>query len=161
MTIKTLDKKALQSLREPIEAELKALGERLGLSFTLGNGSFGDGAEASFKLVMRVEDAETKAAATKAEWDRNCRYIGIDYSKPEETGLRPEDLGTEFAYGGVTYMTVGIQLKGRGAQKFPIRVACVTDPTKRIKPGDIRLLPETAAPLIRKATDAVATAKAA
>lgn len=158
--ITSLDRVALQNLRAPIEAELVALGERLGLTLKLGNGKFGDGAEATYQLVLRVDDPETKTKAAKAEWDRNCQYIGIDFARPDETGLRPEDFGTEFVYGGVTYRTAGIA-KGKGSQKFPIRVECVAPPAGRtvrgtgnVAVGDIRLLPETAVPLIRAATDA-------
>lgn len=159
--ITTLDRTALKNLRDPIEAELKALGERLGLSLTLGNGSFGDGAEASFKLILKVDDPAVKEAAARKEWDRNCRYIGIDYAKPDETGLRPEDFGTEFPYGGGTYRTTGIALKGRGSQKFPILAEIVTaGPRAKGQPGQTMMLPETAVPAIRAATDA-AKAKAA
>lgn len=156
--ITTLDRTALQNLRAPIEAELKALGERLGLTLTLGNGSFGDGAEASFKLILKVDDPATKAAAAKAEWDRHCGYIGIDYAKPQESGLRPEDLGTEFPYGGATYRTTGIAVKGRNSQKFPILAEIVTAGPRGGASGEIRMLPESAVPAIRAATDAKAKA---
>jgi len=153
--ITNLDRTALKNLRDPIEAELKALGERLGLSLTLGNGSFGDGAEASFKLILRVDDPATKEAAARAAWDRNCRYVGIDFNKPDETGLRPEDFGTEFPYGGGTYRTTGIALKGRGSQKFPILAEIVkAGPRAKGQPGQTMMLPETAVPMIRAATDA-------
>jgi hypothetical protein len=148
--ITTLDKLALQNLRAPIEAELVALGERLGLTLKLGSGTYGDGAEASFKLVLRVDDPATKAAAAKAEWDRNCAYVGIDFARPDETGLRPEDLGTEFAYGmgaqRKNYRTTGIATKGKNHQKFPILV-------EEVDTGKVVMLPETAVPLIRAATD--------
>lgn len=153
--IKTLDRTALKNLRDPIEAELKALGERLGLTLTLGNGTFGDGAEASYKLIIRVDDPAIKEAAARAEWDRNCRYIGIDYAKPDESGLRPADFGTEFNYGGSVYRTKGIALKGRGSQKFPILAEIVTPgPRAKAAAGQTMMLPDTAVPLIRAATDA-------
>jgi hypothetical protein len=154
MKITNLGRAALQNLRQPIEAELAALGERLGISLKLGNGKFGDGAEATFQLE------DTKTAAAKANWDRNCTYIGIDFAKPDETGLRPEDFGTEFAYGGATYRTAGIALKGRGSQKFPILCVIAKAGPGGGKAGDVRMLPETAVPRIRAATDA-AKAKAA
>jgi hypothetical protein len=74
--------------------------------------------------------------------------------------LRPEDFGTEFPYGGGTMRTTGIALKGRNSQKFPILVEIVT-PGVRLggKAGEVRMLPETAVPMIRAATDA-AKAKA-
>lgn len=155
--ITKLDKIALQNLRDPIEAELKALAERLGLTMTLGNGRFGDGAEAQFQLVLKVDDPATKEAAARAEWNRNCRYIGIDYAKPEETGLRPEDFGTEFTYAGTVYRAAGIATKGRGSQKFPILVTAISG---KVEAGKTMMLPEGAVPTIRAATDA-AKAKAA
>jgi hypothetical protein len=151
--ISKLDKAALIALRSPIEAELKALGERLGLSFALGNGTFGEGAEASFKLVIKVDDPAVKIAAAKAEWDRNCTYIGIDFANPATTGLRPEDFGTEFVYNQTRMKTTGLALKGRGSQKFPIIVEILAD-GRGLKAGDIRMLPEAAVPIIRAATDA-------
>lgn len=154
MKIATLDRAALKNLRDPIEAELKALGERLGIAFSIGNGKYGEGAEATFQLVLKVDDPATKAAAAKAEWDRNCRYIGIDYANPENSGLRPEDLGTEFRYATYIARTVGIALKGKGSQKFPIKCEIVSDSAGRAQPGEIRLLPETAVAKIRAATDA-------
>jgi hypothetical protein len=158
--ITKLDRTALKNLREPIEAELKALGERLGITFNLGNGTYSEGAEASYKLIMRVDDPAAQAAAKKAEWDRNCGYIGIDYSQPGgTTGLRPEDFGTEFQYGGATMRTTGIALKGRGSQKFPILVEIITPGPRGGSAGEIRMLPDTAVPAIRAGTDA-AKAKA-
>jgi hypothetical protein len=154
--ISQLDKVALQNLRSPIEAELKALGERLGISFQLGNGTFGAGAEASFKLIMTVNDPDAKRDAARIEWNRNCRFIGIDYTNPDETGLRAEDFGTEFDYGGATFRTTGIAVKGRGSQKFPILCEIVKVGPRGGNVGEVRMLPETAARIIRAATDAAA-----
>lgn len=156
MKITKLDRTALQNLRDPIEAELKALGERLGLSLALGNGSYGDGAEASFKLILRVDDPATKLAAAKANWDRNCRYVGVDYSDFDNSGLRPEDFGTEFPYAGGVYRTTGIALKGKGSQKFPILAEIVNPGARGGKAGEIRMLPEIAVRMIRAQTDAKA-----
>ncbi len=149
--IKTLDRVALQNLRAPIEAELKALGERLGITLTLGNGTYGDGSEASYKLVLKVDDAEVKAKADKAAWDRNCRFIGIDYADVDNSGLRPEDFGTEFDYAGTKYRTTGIALKGKGSQKFPILVESLGG---KVEAGKTMMLPDTAVKMIRAATDA-------
>lgn len=158
--IAKLDKIALTNLRDPIEAELKALAERLGLTMTLGNGKYGDGAEATFQLVLKVDDPEIKRAAALAEWNRNCRFIGIDYASPETSGLRAEDFGTEFAYGDATYRTTGIATKGRGSQKYPILVEIVKAGARGGAVGEIRMLPETAVGKIRAATDAKAKADA-
>ena len=151
--ITKLDKVALQNLRAPIEAELAALAERLGLTLTLGSGTYGDGAEASFKLILKVDDPAVKEAAARAEWDRNCRYVGIDFAKPDETGLRSEDFGTEFTYAGTVYRTSGIAVKGKGSQKFPILVEAISG---KVAAGKTMMLPATAVPTIRAATDAKA-----
>lgn len=158
--IEKLDKIALTNLRAPIEAELKALGERLGLSFAIGNGIFGDGAEASFKLVIKVDNPEVKRAAAQAEWNRNCRFIGMDYQSPETSGLRAEDFGTEFPYAGGTYRTTGIATKGKGSQKFPILAEIVSAGPRGGTLGEVRMLPETAVAAIRAATDAKAKVSA-
>jgi hypothetical protein len=109
---------------------------------------------------MTVDDPALKEAAARAYWNNHCRYIGIDWENADETGLRPEDFGTEFQYGATTYKTVGLAKKGRGSQKFPILVECVSDPSQRVKKGEIRMLPEAAVKIIRRATD-LATAKPA
>lgn len=153
MKIATLDRTALKNLRDPIEAELKALGERLGLSLTLGSGTYGDGAEASFKLILKVDDPAIKAAAAKAIWNRNCQMIGYDFSTGEG-GLRPEDFGAEFLYGGAKFRATGIAIKGKGSQKFPIIVEVLDGGPKRYEVGKTLMLPESAAKIIRAATDA-------
>lgn len=154
--ITTLDRKSLIALREPIEAELKALAERLGLTMTLGNGKFGAGDEATFQLVLKVDDPAIKAAAAKTIWDRNCQMIGYDFANPDQSGLRPEDFGTEFVYGGSTYRTTGIAIKGRNSQKYPILVEIVNAGPRGGDVGGVRMLPETAVKIIRQATDAKA-----
>lgn len=155
--ITTLNKAALVGLREPIEAELKALGERLGLTLTLGNGSYSPaGAEASFKLEIKVDDPATKDAAAKMAWDRDGQYLGYDFGTGEG-GLRPEDRGTEFVYGGTTLKTVSIAQKGRGSQKFPILCQIIAGGPKHAgKEGQTLMLPEAAVKIIRQATDAKA-----
>lgn len=154
--ITKLDRTALQKLRDPINAHLKVLADQLGLSMVLGNGSFGDGAEASFKLVLKVDDPETKLASFKAEHDRNCQFVGIDWNDPENTGLRPEDFGTEFQYGATTYRMMGIYTKGKNHTKFPIRAEVVADPSKRLEVGKLMMLPDSVVKTIRAATDAKA-----
>lgn len=153
--ITKLDRDALQALRDPINAQLKELADRLGLTMVLGNGSYDPaGAEASFKLVLKVDDPETKRAAAKAEWDRSCQYIGIDWDHPETTGLRPSDFGTEFLYGDAKMRTCGIA-KGKGATKFPILCEIVSPGARGGTVGERRMLPDSCVPLIRKATDKV------
>lgn len=159
--ITKLDRNALKALRDPIEKELAELGERLGLKFRVGRGTFGEGAEASYKLEIEVDDPETKLAAAKVIWDRNCAMIGYNFDEPDQSGLRPEDFGTEFPYGDGTYRTTGIATSGRGSQKFPILVEIVKPGSRQGgKVGEVRMLPEAAVPRIRAATDAKAKAGA-
>lgn len=154
MKITKLDKAALKNLRAPIDAELAALGERLGLKFVIGSGSYSStGDEASFKLQITVDDPALRQAAAKAKWDANCRYIGVDYARPDETGLRPEDFGTEFENRGTSYRTTGIAI---GRSKFPIMVEVLTGPKK----GQNVCFAEQAVPMIRAATDAATAGKA-
>lgn len=160
--ITKLDKAAMIALRDPINEALKALGEQLGLTFAASGGAYGDGAEAHFKLVMKVNDPATKLAADRADWDRNCGFIIADYSRPDDTCLRPEDFGTEFDWGGKRFRAVGLS-RGRGSGKFPIRCELVSLPKGHEgKVGEIRILPTGCVSIIRAATDAKAVpAKAA
>lgn len=155
MKITKLDKAALIALREPLTAELTALGERLGLKFELGSGTYdGEGASATLKLNITVDDPALKEKSARARWDANCAYIGHDWNAPEgTTGLRPEDFGTEFVNRGVTYRTNGIN---PGRSKFCISVEIVDGPKK----GSVVAFDARAVPLIRAATDA-AKSKAA
>lgn len=155
MKITKLDKAALIALREPLAAELVALGERLGLKFEVGSGGYdASGAEASFKLKITVDDPVLKEKAARERWNANCQYIGHDWNAPQgTTGLRPEDFGTEFVNKGVTYRTNGIN---PGRSKFCISVEVLNGPSK----GKVVAFDDRAVPMIRAATDA-AKSKAA
>jgi hypothetical protein len=147
MKIAKLDKTALRNLRDPINAELVALGERLGLKFEIGSGSYEPaGSEASFKLKITVDDPALREAAARERWNANCRYIGMDFDRPDETGLRPEDFGTEFESRGVRYRTTGIN---PGRSKFCIAVVVVSGKDA----GKAVAFDDRAVPLIRRATD--------
>lgn len=152
--ITKIDRNSMQQMRDPINEVLARIGEELGLEIRLGNGSYSpNGDEGNFKLELKVNDPALKLAAAKAFWNANCRLIGIDYNDYDNSGLRAEDFGTEFTYGSTVYKTVGLAKKGKGSQKFPILVECQSDPLKRVKAGEIRMLPETAVRIIRTATD--------
>lgn len=154
--IQKIDPKALSALREQIDAALAELGEKTGIKFSAANASYErTGFSATFKLELKLDDPEAEAKAAKATWDANCRYLG-DFDTP----LRPEDLGTEFGYGGATYKTTGIATKGKGSQKFPILCEIVKAGPRGGKVGEVRMLPETAVATIRAATDAKAKADA-
>jgi hypothetical protein len=150
--IAKLDKTALKNLRDPLEADLAAIGEKYGLKLTLGSGTYGDGAEASFKLILKVDDPSVQEAAARAQWDRNCRWIGHKFDAPEgTTGLRPEDFGTEFEVKGTRYRTVDLALK---RTKYPVVVEVLTGPKK----GGRTCFMDLVVPIVRAATDAKAAA---
>lgn len=146
--ITTIDRTALKNLCSPIEEALAELGEKTGLKFRVGNGAYG-GASGHFKLEIVVDDPEAQSAQARKVWDANCFYFGKDYSNAENTGLRPEDFGTEFVLSGTTYRTTGLELKRR---KYPIKVEVVRSSTREV--GTTVLLTEAAVPAIRRATDA-------
>lgn len=159
MSMKEINRQTMQILRTEIDAAVKAVGEKHGLAIQTERGTFA-GHEGWFKLMIKVDDPEIKLAAAREEFNRYCRHYGVDWDRPDETGLRPEDFGTEFAYGAVTYQLIGLYLKGKNSQKFPLKVAVVKDPTHRREVGALIMLPEQAIPLIRLATDAKAKATA-
>lgn len=106
--ITDLNKKSLTALRPQIDAALAELGERLGLKFTAGSGSYG-GAIGHFKLQIAVDDPAIKEAADRAEFERYCGLYQLE----------PTDFGIEFAAGSKRYRLVGLQLS---RSKYPIRV---------------------------------------
>lgn len=135
--IATLDKKALVGLRPDIDAALKELGERLGLTFRAGNGSYGDGATASFKLEIKVDDPRAQADQERAIFNRNCGFLG----------LRPEDLNTTFVVGRETLTLIGIEPK---KIKYPFKC--------RKADGKVMLYTDAIVERVRAATDAKAKA---
>lgn len=128
--ITNIDKKAMIALRPQIDEALKELGERLGIEFHTGNGSYG-GNEAHFKLTMKVSDPEIQEKAARDEFNRYCSYFD----------LKPEDLGKEFRAGSKRYKLIGLEMKRR---KFPIRVM-------DLSANKVVLLTELAVPAIRAA----------
>jgi hypothetical protein len=153
MKITNLDKKSLVALRDPIEQALAELGQQLGLKFKVGSGSYG-GATGHFKLEIAVDDPAVQEEKKRAQFNANCRHIGIDFNDPENSGLRPEDFGAEFQSGGVRYKVVGLALS---RSKCPIECLALSGP----KEGKVLLFQDGLVRLIRAATDAKAKAEAA
>jgi hypothetical protein len=146
--ITNLDKKSLGLLTPQMIAALATLGEQTGLKFEFAGGRFeGSGDEATIKVKVIVDDPVKQEAAARSRWEANCKYIGLDFNRPQETGLRPEDFGTEFVSGGTTYRTTGLAL---GRSKYPIEVEVLTGQKK----GKRVFFTEQAVPAIRRATDA-------
>ncbi len=95
--IKTIDRQAIKSLREPIEAALEALGTKMGISFQAGNGTYGE-ETGHFKLLMTVVGADGTAKETMAiDFERDAVMLG----------LKASDLGKTFSVYGKNYVIVG------------------------------------------------------
>ncbi|MBS67279.1 MAG: hypothetical protein Tp170SUR191951_76 [Prokaryotic dsDNA virus sp.] len=160
--IAKITKQTLPQIAEQMESELAALAEKLGLKISYGGGKYdAAGNEGTINITVKIDDPEVQREAARLIWNNNCRLIGIDYTDTENSGLRPEDFGTEFKYGQATYETTGIATRGRGSQKYPILVKVINDPKGKHASGTALMLPDTAVPLIRMATDAAQATKAA
>ena len=143
--ISEINKAALLALRPEIDAALKELGERYGLTFKAGSGQYG-GARGHFKLEITVDDPAAQEADKRAKWDANGRFIGFEHG-----GLRPEDFGTEFISSGVRYRAVGL---ATGRSKFCIEALVLSGP----KSGKTLFFTDAVVPLIRAETDHKAAA---
>lgn len=128
--ITDINKAAMIALRPQIDAALKELGEKLGITFSAGNGSFG-GAEAHFKLNMKVADPSIQEAAKRDEFARYCSLFD----------LQPEDYGKTFRAGRTEYRLIGLELK---RSKYPLRVMNLTE-------NKVVLLTDAVVPAIRAA----------
>jgi hypothetical protein len=89
-------------MRPQIEDALKELGERLGIDFKLGRGTYNaSGVSGSFALEMAAHDAATGKSGAQVLFERLApRY-----------GLTGEDYGREFTYQRNRYKLVGINPK--------------------------------------------------
>lgn len=157
MKITSIGKPELIALRPQIDAALAALGEQLGLKLRTGNASYSpDGAEAHFKLEIKVDDPAVQEAADRAEFERNCIMFRTGYG-PNDKSLERSDFGIEFASGGRRYKLTGLELKRR---KYPIKVRILASPN-RDDIGKTILLTEMAIHSIAAARPAKAEAPSA
>lgn len=92
----------LKTMRPQIEEALKELGERLGIDFSLGRGTYNaSGVSGSFALEMAARDEATGKSGGQVLFERLApRY-----------GLTAEDYGREFTYQRNRYKLVGINPK--------------------------------------------------
>jgi len=97
--VKELTRPAMKAIREAIDVALENVGKDLGVSLTLGNGSFGS-TEGHFRLNVttlgdggKVESAEAKA------WPVLCTVYGF----------KNEDLGATFFSQGHIFKITGIK----------------------------------------------------
>lgn len=132
--IAKFDKKNLALLRPEIDAALVALAEKYGLAIHTGSCSF-DPLEASFKLVLKVDDPAAFEEKEKENFVRYCRMIG--------SGFAPTDFGTRFRVSGAWYVLVGIDM---GRSKYCVKA-------REEATGKIKLYTDAVVPLIRAAAD--------
>jgi hypothetical protein len=101
-----------KTIRACLDAELAALGEKLGLKLTLGSCSFS--ATATFKLEAAPLKADGTAVRKEAE---DFKALGGLF------GFEPEDLGKAFHYNGRSFRLAGLLPK---CHRFPILAADAT-----------------------------------
>lgn len=108
--ITEITREFLRDARTEMMEDLKAFGERHGLTVTVGNASFtaGVGGNATFKVELATQAADG-TANTQAVVDFNrCASL---------YGLKPHHLNMTFDYGGEKYKLVGLNPK---AHKLPL-----------------------------------------
>ncbi len=105
--MKEFTKQNLRELRDGLDAALKQLGEKFGVSLKLGTGRFSP-TNCTFKLEAAVI-AEDGQVVTKESQD--FTRLAKVY------GLSPEDLGRTFKTGGKSFTIVGLNSK---RPKYPI-----------------------------------------
>jgi hypothetical protein len=95
----TINKQTLQTLRPQVEQALAELGDRFGIDFALGRGSYNSsGVSGSFTLEMSTRDEATGKSGAQVIFERYApRY-----------GLTAEDFGREFSIRKTRYKIVGI-----------------------------------------------------
>lgn len=92
----------LKAFRPQIEEELKTLGERLGIVFEVGKGTYDtSGVSGSFKLEMSVRETASGKSAARVKFERDASVYG----------LTADDFEREFTYGGHRLMLVGFNHK--------------------------------------------------
>jgi hypothetical protein len=108
MKLTKIDKPTLKVLRPEIDAALKAVAEKYGIAIKAGNASFTENT-AVFKLEVSLIGENGKALTQDV--DRFTQYA-------ELIGLKPDDLGKEFKYGGNTFKVWGLKTNIDG--KHPV-----------------------------------------
>jgi hypothetical protein len=108
--ITAFDRKNLQALRTDIDAALKAVGDKHGISLKLGRGTF-SAETATFKLELGTV-SDTGVVVTKEAQDFKTYALMF--------GLKPEHLGQSFKdFDGHSYKVVGLKVR---SPKFPVLV---------------------------------------
>ena len=103
--ITSIDKSTLQMLRTEIENTLTDLGNKFGIQFKVGRGSY-DYTNGHFKLNINTID--TDGVAKTVESEDYLRIASNSWSR-----LQPQWLHKSFSYGGQTYTIMGYKTKAR------------------------------------------------
>jgi len=101
-----MTKNEAKNILARIEAELPALGQKLGLKLTPGRASYGDTVELKIEAAPILADGS--AISKEAE---DFKRYAMDY------GLEPSDLGRTFDSNGWTFTLTGLR---PGRPKFPL-----------------------------------------
>lgn len=122
--MKTLDKTAVITLRNEIEAALQAVAFKHKIVIKAGNGQF-SGTNATLKLEIAVID-DSGAIVTKEAVA--FKQLAVRY------GFKPEDLGREFVVRGRKFVLVGID---RNSYKYPV-LATSNGKTMKLMLADVQ-----------------------
>lgn len=107
MAVKTIDRATLHVIQTRVLATVKALEAELGVTFSLGNGTYGS---ATGSVTLRMAVADSSGAAQSVPEAEFKRYATI-------YDLQPDDLGREFEVRGTVYTLIGAQ---PSARKYPL-----------------------------------------
>lgn len=103
MSVKEMDKATVKALAAEMEAALKAVAEKNGVTIKFGGGKY-DPTAGTFNPKVTVELPDAK----KREFEAYCGIYGLE----------PEDFGKSFTVGGKTFTVSGLA-SGRSS-KYPI-----------------------------------------
>ena len=102
----------LKENRKTIEAELKALGEKLGVTFKAGSGSYEpDGSAGHYKLEI-TEVRDDGVTAEQLKFNKVCQLYN----------LKPQDFGKTLKVNGRDFKLVGLNTR---APKNPVMIKCL------------------------------------
>lgn len=106
----------IKKIRPEMEAALKEVGEKYGLKFTCGNGTYGD--KGGYAGSMKVEfEATTTADGKSLEQDSFEKHCGL-------FGFTKDDYNKQIAFRGKSYLLKGFNL---GAPKNRLSIEGVHD----------------------------------
>lgn len=111
--MKTFDKQAARLIGEHIEKELRALGVRLGVEFSMNGGTFGE-TEMVLKVKVLPMDKTAVAEKAKADFEKYANLYGFEKS----------DYLQPFLHKGEKFRIVGF---AHSRSKFNLKAERITD----------------------------------